>query len=77
VEKFIKTKRLLNTTMKTRTIRIEFNEQQKAVTTNVRIEGTEEEQYDDILEEAQELFKKASKFSKEQTMNKIQGVKKW
>ena len=77
MEKFIKTKRLLNTTMKTRTIRIEFNEQQKAVTTNVRIEGTEEEQYDDILEEAQELFKKASKFSKEQTMNKIQGVKKW
>ena len=54
------------------TIRIEFNEQQKAVTANVRYEvkGTNLIAQD-LLEEAKKLFEQAKAYTTTQTMNKV------
>jgi hypothetical protein len=54
-----------------KTIKIEFNEQSKAVTSTVKIEETSETiNGEELLIEAQKLFDKANDYALLKTMNK-------
>lgn len=53
-------------------IKVEFIEQSKAVVANTKIEVTSEDvNYEDVLEEAKDLFNKASEYSSRLTMRKM------
>lgn len=54
-----------------KTVRIEFNELSKSVTTNVKLEATGEEINNyDLLVEAKDLFEQAHDYAKTKTMQK-------
>lgn len=57
-----------------KTIKVEFNEQSKAVVTSVKLEIKGEDiNNDEVLEEVKDLFNKASAYSALKTMSKIEG----
>jgi len=56
-------------------VRIEYNEQSKAVVTSVKLEAEIESIQDtaDLLREAQDLFDKAQEFAHLKTIQKMRG----